>query len=131
MRILIVDDNRDAAEALAMLLEFRGHQTHSAHDGQEAVEMASRVRPDVIVLDLGLPVMNGYEAARRIREQQDDTPPLLIALTGWGQEEHRQRTREAGFDAHVVKPVDDQVLMTTISRLVTSRAVITDSQRPD
>ena len=111
LRILIVDDNRDSAEMLAMLLKITGHETHTVHDGLAAVEAASRLDPDVVLLDLGLPGLDGYEAARRIREQQDRTrPPLLVALTGWGQDEARRRSEEAGFDAHLVKPVDDVVL---------------------
>jgi signal transduction histidine kinase/ActR/RegA family two-component response regulator len=110
LRILIVDDNRDAAGMLAMLLKFSGHETHMAHDGVEAVEAATRLQPDVILLDIGLPRLNGYEAARKIREQQQPRRPLLVAVTGWGQEEDRRRTEEAGFDAHLVKPVDEAAL---------------------
>jgi CheY-like chemotaxis protein len=111
LRILIVDDNRDAAGMLAMLLQFRGHETHVVHDGAEAVEAATTLQPDVILLDIGLPRLNGYEAARKIREQQEQPGrPLLVALTGWGQDEDRRRTEEAGFDAHLVKPVDEAAL---------------------
>ena len=85
LRILIVDDNRDAADMLAMLLQFNGHETHLAYDGVEAVEATTTLRPDVILLDIGLPRMSGYEAARKIREQQEEPGrPLLVALTGWG-----------------------------------------------
>jgi two-component system, chemotaxis family, CheB/CheR fusion protein len=111
LRILIVDDNHDSADMLATLLQFAGHETFAAHDGLAAVEAAARLDPDVILLDIGLPILNGYEAARRIREQGGDQQrPLLIALTGWGQDEDRRRSEEAGFDAHLVKPVDDAVL---------------------
>ncbi len=111
LRILIVDDNRDAAEMLAMLLQFSGHDTHTAHDGVEAVEAVTELQPDVVLLDIGLPRLNGYEAARRIREQQRQPDrPLLVALTGWGQDEDRRRSEEAGFDAHLVKPVDETAL---------------------
>ena len=107
LRILIVDDNRDAAGMLAILLQFSGHETHTAHDGVEALEAVTKLQPDVILLDIGLPRLNGYEAARRIREQQKQPGrPLLVALTGWGQDEDRRRSEEAGFDAHLVKPVD-------------------------
>ncbi len=109
-RILVVDDNRDSAESLAMLLELHGHQAFQAHDGLEALEAATRLRPDVILLDIGLPTLNGYETARRIREQLADAKPVLVALTGWGQEEDRRRSEEAGFDAHMVKPVDYRAL---------------------
>jgi signal transduction histidine kinase/ActR/RegA family two-component response regulator len=112
LRILIVDDNRDAASMLAMLLKFSGHETHMAHDGMEAVEAATKLQPDVILLDIGLPRLNGYEAARKIREQQEHPRrPLLVAVTGWGQVEDRRRTEEAGFDAHLVKPVDEAALV--------------------
>ena len=109
-RVLLVDDNRDAAESLAMLLKLSGHDTHIAHDGLEAVEKAALLIPDIILLDIGLPKINGFEAARRIRKQSQSKRPVLVALTGWGQDADRQRSREAGFDAHVVKPVDPNVL---------------------
>ena len=105
-RILVVDDNQDSADSLATLLRLTGHEVHIAHDGLEALEGAATFQPEVILLDVGLPRLNGYEAARRIREQQRHKAPTLVALTGWGQEEDRRRTKEAGFDAHLVKPVD-------------------------
>jgi CheY-like chemotaxis protein len=105
-RILVVDDNRDSADSLAMLLKLSGHEVRVAHDGLKAVEAAATFQPDVILLDIGLPGLNGYEAARRIREQQRDKDLILVALTGWGQEEDRRRSEEAGFHAHIVKPVD-------------------------
>jgi PAS domain S-box-containing protein len=111
LRILIVDDSPDGADSLAMLLEFGGHETHQAYDGLEAIEAAERLHPDVVLLDIGLPRMNGYEACRRIREQPWGRDLVLVALTGWGQEEDRNRSREAGFDAHLVKPVDHDVLL--------------------
>jgi CheY-like chemotaxis protein len=111
-----VDDNRDSAESLAMLLELHGHQTFRAHDGMEAVDAATRLRPDVVLLDIGLPTLNGYETARRIREILGDTRPMLVALTGWGQEEDRRRSEEAGFDAHMVKPVDYRALEKMLAR---------------
>jgi two-component system, chemotaxis family, CheB/CheR fusion protein len=105
-RVLVVDDNRDSAVSLAMLLKLSGHEVHTAHDGLEAVEAAARLELDVILLDIGLPRLDGYEAARRIRQQPRREGLTLVALTGWGQEEDRRRSREAGFDAHMVKPVD-------------------------
>ena len=105
-RILVVDDNRDAAESLAMLLRIVGHDVHTVHDGQAAVDAAAVINPDVVVLDIGLPGINGYEAARQIRERHGRNGMVLIALTGWGQEEDRRRSTEVGFDAHLVKPVD-------------------------
>ena len=111
LRILVVDDNRDAADMLAMLLQISGHETHTAHDGVEAVEATTRLQPDLVLLDIGLPRLNGYEAARRIRQQHGQAgPPMLVALSGWGQDEDRRRSDEAGFDAHLVKPVDEIAL---------------------
>ena len=110
LRILIVDDNRDSADMLATLLTFSGHETCTANDGLAAVDAAANLQPDVIFMDIGLPVLNGYEAARRIRELQCDKKPVLVALTGWGQDADRRRSESAGFDAHLVKPVDDRVL---------------------
>ena len=110
-RILVVDDNRDSAESLAMLLRLSGNETAIAYDGEEAVEAAARQRPDVILLDIGLPRLNGYDACRRIRENQCTQDVLVIALTGWGQPEDRRKSAEAGFDGHLVKPVDHAELM--------------------
>jgi PAS domain S-box-containing protein len=109
-RILVVDDNRDSADSLAMMLQLMGHDTMMAHDGLEAVQAAETYRPDVVLLDIGLPQMNGYEAARCIREQQWGKSMLIIALTGWGQDEDKRRALEAGFDHHLIKPVGAEVL---------------------
>ena len=106
----MVDDNRDATQLLAMLLTLSGHDAHVAHDGLEAVDKAAQLSPDIILLDIGLPGINGFEAARRIRKQSQGKGPLLVALTGWGHDEDRQKSREAGFNAHIVKPVDPDVL---------------------
>ena len=105
-RILIVDDNRDACDSMAQLLRARGHDTLTAYDGLEGVAEAERHKPDVILLDLGMPKLNGYDACRRIRERPWSTDTVLIALTGWGQAEDKRRTEAAGFNAHLVKPVD-------------------------
>jgi CheY-like chemotaxis protein len=110
-RILVVDDNRDAAESLSMLLSITGHDTSIAHDGGEAYGCAERERPDVILLDIGLPTLSGYEVCRRIRQQPWGRQLFIIALTGWGQAEDRQKTREAGFDGHLVKPVAYDALL--------------------
>ena len=104
-RILVADDNRDAASSLCTLLTLVGNEVTTAHDGLEAVGAAARFRPDVVPLDLGMPKLNGYEACRRLRQRPGGAEMLLIALTGWGQDDDRRRTREAGFDAHLVKPV--------------------------
>ena len=116
-RILIVDDNEDGAESLALLLQVAGHETHMAHDGLEAIEAAERLRPDAVLLDIGLPRMNGYEVCSRIRRAPWAKNVVLVALTGWGQEEDRHRSREAGFDAHMVKPVDFDALLNLVASL--------------
>src|SRR5581483_3839709 len=109
-RILVVDDNRDAADSLALMLRITGHQTETAYDGLEAVHAAATFRPQVLLLDIGLPKMSGYEAARHIREQPWGKGMALIALTGWGQEEDKRRALEAGFDHHLTKPVEAAAL---------------------
>ena len=121
-RILVVDDNRDSALSLALLLKVAGNETFTANDGLEAVEAAERLLPDVILLDIGLPRLNGYEAARRIREQAWGEKIVLIALTGWGQEEDRRKSNEAGFNSHLVKPVDHAVLSKLLVELVPQSA---------
>jgi PAS domain S-box-containing protein len=117
-RILVVDDNTDAASSLAMLLKITGNEAHTANDGLEAVEAAEKFRPDVVLLDIGLPKLNGYDACRRIREQPWGKNMVMVALTGWGQEEDRRKSTESGFDAHMVKPVDYAALM----KLLASRS---------
>jgi PAS domain S-box-containing protein len=121
-RILIVDDSQDGAESLAMLLQFSGHETHMAHDGIAAIEAARRVRPDAVLLDIGLPRLNGYEVCHRIRKEPWGKDLTLVAITGWGQEEDRQRSKDAGFDAHMVKPVDHDALLKLLASLP-SRAI--------
>jgi CheY-like chemotaxis protein len=103
-RILVVDDHEDSAEGLGALLRITGNEVRIAHDGLEAVEAAAAFLPDVVLLDIGLPKLDGYEAARRIRDAQG-AHVLLIAVTGWGQEEDRLRSKEAGFDHHLTKPI--------------------------
>ena len=110
-RILVVDDNRDATETLAALLQLSGHETATAYDGKSAIEIAESFRPDVLLLDIGMPELNGYEVARRVRALPWGGDTTLVALTGWGQEDDRRRSQEAGFDAHLVKPVDHAQLM--------------------
>jgi CheY-like chemotaxis protein len=109
-RILVVDDNRDAADSLAVLLRLLGHDLHTAHDGLEAVQAAATFRPDVVLLDIGMPKMSGYEAARSIRRQPWGKGMALVAVTGWGQEEDKRRAAEAGFDHHLTKPVEPAAL---------------------
>lgn len=105
-RILVVDDNEDSAESLAILLRMHGHLVHTAHDGEAALVMAGQFRPDVILLDLGMPKLNGYEVCRRIRQAPWSNDTLIVAQTGWGQEQDRARTKAAGFDGHLTKPID-------------------------
>jgi PAS domain S-box-containing protein len=114
-RILVVDDNWDSAESLVMFLRMMGNNVHTAHDGLEAVEVAATLRPDVVLLDIGLPRLNGYEAARRIREKFGAGEIVLVAVTGWGQDEDRRRSKEAGFDYHLTKPVDFDALQKLLS----------------
>ena len=113
-RVLVVDDNRDSAETVALLLELAGHQTRMAHDGQEALDMATTFRPDVVLLDIGLPKMSGYDVCRRLREQPWSSDALIIAMTGWGQTDDLRRSAHAGFDHHCVKPVDHDALTALI-----------------
>jgi CheY-like chemotaxis protein len=105
-----------------MLLELEGYETLQAHDGVEAIEAAERFRPDAILLDVGLPIMNGYEVCRRIREQPWGKDVVLVALTGWGQEEDRRRSEEAGFDTHMVKPPDQETLKQILAALPSGRS---------
>ena len=117
LRILVVDDNRDAASSLSMLVEIIGNTAILAHDGEEAVKMAAKHRPHVVLLDIGMPKMNGYDAARAIRQEPWGQNMVLIAVTGWGQYEDKRKSAEAGFDHHTVKPVDPKVLMELLGEL--------------
>lgn len=105
-RILVVDDNRDSAQTLSMMLDLMGHQTAMAFDGQEAIDSVANDPPELIFLDIGLPRLNGYEVCRRIRELPGGNEIVIVALTGWGQEDDRRRSTDAGFDFHLVKPID-------------------------
>ena len=110
-RILIVDDDADAAASMAKLLQLSGHETHTVHDGLQALQAAERLHPNVVLLDLGLPKLNGYEVCRRIRQQPWAKYAVIVAVTGSGQENDRQKSSEAGFDLHMVKPPDYAALM--------------------
>jgi PAS domain S-box-containing protein len=116
-RILIVDDNVDAADSLAMLLEITGNKTYMAHDGVEAVEAIEEHRPEVVLLDIGLPRLTGHEVCRQVRQQPWGKDIVMIALTGWGQEDDRRQSEEAGFNGHLVKPVDYDKLLELLSSL--------------
>lgn len=121
MRVLVVDDNRDAADLLADMLSSAGHQTAVAYDGLDAVEQFERFAPDVALVDLGLPVMDGYEVARRIRASASHRPAVLIAVTGYGQSTDRERVLQAGFAEHLVKPVDFKRITTLLDGLASNR----------
>jgi CheY-like chemotaxis protein len=116
-RILVVDDNRDAAVSLAMMLQLMGNDSRTAHDGLEALDVAEAFRPDLILLDIGMPRLNGYDTARQIRERPWGKAVMLIALTGWGQEEDRRKSQDAGFDSHMVKPIEIGVLQKLLASL--------------
>ena len=117
-RILVVDDNRDSAESIATLLQLSGHRPFVVHDGLAAVEAAEHLRPDVVLLDVGLPKLSGIDACRRIRSHAWGKGMVIVALTGWGQESDRRNTTEAGFDAHLVKPVDYGNLLQLLAALL-------------
>ncbi len=121
-RILVVDDNRDSAISLALMLKIMGHDTRTAHDGLQAVEEAAAFRPQVVLLDIGLPRLNGYDTCRRLREQPGGENAVIIALTGWGQEDDKRRSKEAGFNFHMVKPVDPSALEKLLSGLLLTPA---------
>jgi CheY-like chemotaxis protein/two-component sensor histidine kinase len=109
-RVLVVDDNRDSAESMGMLLRLLGADVRIVYSGAEALETVSAFRPTVVLLDIGMPDLDGYEVARRIRQRAEGLDVTLIALTGWGQEEDRRRSRSAGFDYHLIKPADMNAL---------------------
>jgi PAS domain S-box-containing protein len=121
LRILVADDNEDAAEGLMLLLELSGHDVHVVFDGDAAVAAAARLRPDVALVDIGMPKRNGYEVARRIREQPWGADVHLVALTGWGQQSDKRQAQEAGFDLHLVKPVAPERLDRLLAEVAASR----------
>ena len=114
-RVLVVDDNADAADSLAMLLQVHGDEVRVAYDGEEALFAEQEFKPDVLLLDIGMPKLSGYDVARRVRDARGPEV-LIVAITGWGQDEDRQRAREAGFDHHFTKPVDYAVLLDLLDR---------------
>jgi CheY-like chemotaxis protein len=117
LRILVADDNADAAETMAVLLELMGHRVQHVLDGESAVQAAVEFHPDVVLLDIGMPRLNGYEACREIRSRAGGTAMKIIAITGWGQQEDRLKSKDAGFDHHLVKPVDPQTLTSLLQDL--------------
>ena len=116
-KILVVDDNHDSALSMSMMLSIMGHETRTAHDGETAVATAETFLPDVVLLDIGLPKLNGYEVAQRIRAKAWGKSMYLIAVTGWGQEEDRQRSSEVGLNVHMVKPVEPAALEKLLAEL--------------
>jgi CheY-like chemotaxis protein len=113
----VADDNKDAAESMGMLLRLMGNEVRTVYDGEKAVAEAEEFRPDMVVLDIGMPKLDGYAVARMIREQPWSSGMVLVALTGWGQEEDKRKAADAGFDRHFTKPIDPAELQ----RLVTER----------
>lgn len=116
-RLLVVDDLKDSADSLSLMLKAVGHEVCTAYDGEEAIAAAERFKPEVILLDIGMPKLNGYDACRHIRKQPWSQGMVLIALTGWGQEDDRRRTEDAGFDHHLVKPVEPTELLKLLASL--------------
>ena len=120
MRVLVVDDNTDAADGLAALLKLNGHEVRVAYDGPSALAMAETFRPQAVLLDLGLPGMDGHEVARRLRQNPELKGTWLAAVTGWGQPEDRQRSKEMGFDRHLVKPVKPSLVVQLLAEVKAS-----------
>ena len=117
LQVLVVDDNIDAAETMVMLLELSGHKTAMVHTGTEVLEAARDFIPDVVLLDIGLPGMNGYEVARQVRQDPLLDQTLLVALTGWGSDADKRAARDAGFDVHLTKPVGPDALLEVLARV--------------
>ncbi len=116
-RILVVDDNRDIAESLGLLLKLEGHDMRIAYDGQHAVEVADIFEPEVVVLDIGMPHLNGHQTASELRKRAWAKNAIFIAVTGWGQPDDRRRSLDAGFDHHLVKPLDPMALRAVLERI--------------
>jgi len=117
-RMLVVDDNHDGADLMAVLLRLQGHEVEVAHDGYCALEIAARFEPEVVLLDIGLPGLNGYDVAKQLRQMNHQRPQCLIAMTGYGSDEDRQRTEEAGFNHHIVKPIEPAELNKLLARSI-------------
>jgi CheY-like chemotaxis protein len=115
-RVLIADDNVDAADTLSMMLQLKGHDVRVVHEGQQAVRVAAEFQPHVVLLDIGMPELDGYEACQKIREQHSTTRPVIVAVTGWGHDQDKQRSQEAGFDAHLTKPIEPGALERFLER---------------
>jgi CheY-like chemotaxis protein len=118
LRIIVADDNRDAAHTLAMLLTLEGHEVRAVHDGIEALAMGDEFAPQLMFLDIGMPLLDGYETARQVREREWGAHTHLVALTGWGQEEDRRKALAAGFQNHLVKPAELEAMKAIIDQIV-------------
>jgi CheY-like chemotaxis protein len=116
-KILVVDDNLDSAASLGRLLQLLGQEVHQAHDGVDAIDAADEFQPDVVLMDIGLPKLNGYDAGREIRLRAGSRALTIIAVTGWGQDEDKQRAAAAGFDGHFTKPIDATQLQAMLARI--------------
>jgi len=121
-RILVADDNRDVVESFQIMLRILGHEVQTALDGEEALEKAEQFRPDVIVLDVGMPILDGYETASRIRQLPWSRDVVLIAVTGWGNDKDKLKSAAAGFDVHLVKPVDATTILEALDQMDQSKA---------
>jgi CheY-like chemotaxis protein len=117
LRVLVADDNRDSADSFAMFLQISGHEVRTAYAGDEALAIAAEFSPQVALVDIGMPEVNGYEVARRIRAAEWGKDVILVAITGWGQDEDKRQAEAAGFDHHLVKPVDLDRLQQLIAQL--------------
>lgn len=115
IRVLVVDDDRDAVDMLKMLLELHGGSAHAAYDGAEAVKLAGELRPEIVLLDIGLPKMSGYEACKQIRQHAWGRSMIVVALTGLGHEDDYAKSEQSGFDMHLVKPVEPELLLTVLA----------------
>jgi CheY-like chemotaxis protein len=119
--VLIVDDNRDATDSMAMLLKMEGYDVRVAYDGQQALDAVGNSRPDVILLDIGLPGMDGFQVAQRVRADPDNRAIVIVAVSGYGQEEHRARSNQAGCDHHLVKPIEPAIVSELLASLHSNR----------
>jgi CheY-like chemotaxis protein len=117
MKVLVVDDNHDAATSLSMLVSLLGHDVRTGFDGVQALDLAGEFHPDLVLLDLGMPRMDGYEACRKLREQPWGAEAVVVAVTGWGRDDDRRKTQLAGFDQHLVKPVAPDAMFNILSKL--------------
>jgi CheY-like chemotaxis protein len=122
-KILVVDDSLDGARSLSMLLEILGHEVRTVHDGLSALAEAQKSVPEIVLMDIGLPGIDGFEVARRMRQDHGMRDTTLVAITGYGHDEDRRRSREAGFDAHLVKPIDPKDLNRLLASLGTKAKI--------